>query len=80
MASIKESTVKKVLSRRVKSMRKSENLSQVEFAKKIGLTDKGLREIEHAESKFMPSLSSLIKIANGFGITLETLLFGIERE
>lgn len=63
----------------IKKIRKSKNLKQIEFAKKIKISTSSLSAIEQGARK--PSLRMLEKIAKGFDLPLSIIFwFTIKRE
>ena len=63
----------------IKKIRKSKNLKQVEFAKKIKISTSSLSAIEQGARK--PSLRMLEKIAKGFDLPVSIIFwFTIKRE
>lgn len=60
------------LGERIKLIRKSNTLNQVEFAKILGVSQGTLSEIE--KDKYKPSTDIIISIHNNFKIDLEWLL------
>lgn len=72
-----EQVVKNALATKVSLYRYGSGESQRAFGKRIGLTGKTIQRIENENSTFVPTLSSLIKIANGLNISLEVLFKGI---
>ena len=66
-----ESTVNE----RVKLLRSSLKLTQQEFATRIGLSKVGVWKLEQGETK--PRMSTLVGIANEFGIEKDWLIDGI---
>jgi transcriptional regulator with XRE-family HTH domain len=65
------------LARRMKELRKQRGLSQEAFADHAGLHRVAVGWIE--QGKRIPSLKTLVKISQGFGITLSELLKGVDR-
>ena len=57
---------------RIANARKVANLTQAFVASKVGLTQPGLSEIERGER--MPSVKSIILIANALGVSVARLL------
>jgi transcriptional regulator with XRE-family HTH domain len=64
------------LSRRIKALRKEKGFSQEAFADHAGLHRVAVGWIE--QGKRVPSLKTLLKIAQGFGISLSELLRGVD--
>lgn len=62
---------------RIKKLRKDRKLTQIEFAKKIGIAQSSLSEIEKGT---IPSAEILIKICSIFGIDGNWLLTGVESD
>ncbi|HKW19556.1 MAG TPA: helix-turn-helix transcriptional regulator [Terriglobales bacterium] len=60
---------------RLKQLRKQHGISQEDFAHKAGLHRVGYGWIE--QQKRIPNLATLVKIAEGFGISLSELLRGV---
>lgn len=61
-----------MLSKRIKQLRLSFNLNQVEFANKLSITKQTVSNWEN--NNIMPSIDMLIKIADFFGVTTDYLL------
>lgn len=59
---------------RFKTIRKSLEMNQIEFAKKIGISQGTLSDIE--KSKFKPSIETVISTSEVFGVTTDWLLKG----
>ena len=57
---------------RIKELRTSMNLNQVEFAKKLGITKQSVSNWENAY--IQPSIDMLIRIARTFSVTSDYLL------
>ena len=66
-----KSNIKKLFGSKIKSLRKSLNLSQEEFAEKIGLERDTISKIENG--KRFPSCKTLEKIAQVFNIKYSDL-------
>ena len=66
------------LGTRIKLLRKEINLSQDNFAKKIGVHGRQLSRYEVGSSK--PSLDILIKIARFCEVSIDYLVFGQDKE
>lgn len=61
-----------MLSSKIKELRKSHNLSQVELAKKLSVTKQTVSNWEN--NNIQPSIDMLIKIADSFSVTTDFLL------
>ena len=61
----------KFIARRLKSIRKSMSMSQMEFAKAAGISQAAIAAYEIG--KKCPSVISAMKIAKAFGLSLDTL-------
>lgn len=61
---------------RIKEERRAKGISQVAFAKKLGITQTHLSNLETGKSGL--TLSSLIMLANEFDCSVDYLLFGIK--
>lgn len=59
---------------RIKEERRSKGISQVTFAKKLGITQTHLSNLETGKSGL--TLTSLIMLANEFDVSVDYLLFG----
>ncbi len=62
-----------MLSKRLKELRKERNWSQQKLAEKTNLSFNAITKIEQGLAKH-PTLKTLIKIADAFGITLDGLV------
>ncbi len=60
------------IGRRINSLRKKQNISQKEFAKNLGVTDKAVSKWENGVSA--PSLEKMYKICRFFNISFESLM------
>lgn len=65
-------TAKRLLAR-IRALREAHGLTQEAFAERAGLTYKHYQQVE-AGRKFDIRLSTLIKMADGFGVTLRELV------
>lgn len=65
------------LARRMKELRKKRGLSQEAFADHAGLHRVAVGWIE--QGKRVPSLKTLVRISEGFGISLSELLKGVDK-
>ncbi len=61
-----------MLSNRIKELRLSYNLNQVEFAKKLSITKQTVSNWEN--NNILPSIDMLTKIADYFNVTTDYLL------
>ncbi|MEB1806017.1 MAG: helix-turn-helix domain-containing protein [Bacillaceae bacterium] len=59
---------------RIKELRKSVDLSQKEFSKKIGISQGSLSDIEKGRNK--PSIETFIAISNQFNVTIDWIIKG----
>jgi DNA-binding XRE family transcriptional regulator len=59
---------------RFKELRIKNELNQIEFAKKVGISQSTLSEIEKGKSK--PSVDTVISTSNSFNITTDWILKG----
>jgi len=57
---------------RIHGLRKALDITQSAFAEKVGLSEEHIRKIERRKS--MPSLESIVKIANGLNMSVNELL------
>ncbi len=57
---------------RLKELRKSKNLTQVQLAEKLGLTERQFQRLEADDSK--PNFDNLIAIADFFDVSLDYLV------
>lgn len=65
-------STKKDLTKKLIWLRKLEGLNQNEFAKKVGLTQASISQLE--DGKRSPSIDSLRKISNALGMSLNELI------
>jgi len=65
------------LAKRMKELRKQRGFSQEAFADHAGLHRVAVGWIE--QGKRVPSLKTLVKISQGFGISLSKLLKGVDK-
>ena len=65
------------LAKRMKELRRRQGLSQEAFADHAGLHRVAIGWIE--QCKRVPSLKTLVKISQGFGISLSELLKGVDK-
>jgi DNA-binding XRE family transcriptional regulator len=65
------------LAKRIKDLRKRQGFSQEAFADHAGLHRVGFGSIE--QCRRAPSILTVLKIAQGFGISLSELLKGVDR-
>jgi len=66
------------LSERIKALRKEKNMTQLELAAKLNITDKAVSKWEAAEGN--PDITLLAKLGEIFGVTIDYLLTGKEPE
>lgn len=59
------------------ALRKQKGLKQAEVAAAIGAGTRAYQRYEYGERE--PQLSTLVKLAEFYGITLDELAFGLER-
>ena len=64
--------LKRIIANNITNLRKSKNLTQLEFAKELNYSDKAISKWERAES--IPDIVVLKQIADLFGITVDYLL------
>ena len=57
---------------KIRGLRKALQLTQSQFAEKVGLSEEHIRKIERRKST--PSLEALFKIANGLNLSINELL------
>jgi len=62
-----------MLAKKIKSYRKKHNWSQQKLAEKAGLSYNTIAKIEQGAAK-EPTIQTMIKIADAFGITLDELV------
>jgi transcriptional regulator with XRE-family HTH domain len=60
------------LGKRVVELRQAKGLSQEQLGEFIGLSDRGLRRIEHAQVDV--TIGMLVRLANALGVSLQALL------
>lgn len=65
-----------MFSERIKSLRQSLGLNQVEFGKKIGVTKQSVCNWEN--SNILPSIEMLVRIAETFSVSTDYIL-GLEK-
>ncbi|MNO42704.1 HTH-type transcriptional regulator Xre [compost metagenome] len=63
---------------RIRTVRKSNKLSQVEFANMVGVSQGTLSELE--QDKYKPSLDTIIAMKEWFKIDMDWLIFGDENK
>ncbi|MEX2416311.1 MAG: helix-turn-helix transcriptional regulator [Paenibacillaceae bacterium] len=63
---------------RIRILRKSNKLNQIQFANLIGVSQGTLSELE--QDKYKPSLDTIIAIKKKFGSNINWLIFGEENE
>ena len=61
---------------RIKGLRKAQHLSQRAFAQMVGINRTYLIDVEHGRRNI--AFDNLMKIADGFGITMSELIVDIE--
>ena len=66
------SDLKRIIANNITNLRKSKNLTQLEFAKELNYSDKAISKWERAES--IPDVVVLKQIADFFGVTIDYLL------
>ena len=64
----------KLIGKRIKEVRRQQQISQMELAEMSGLSVSYISHIETAQKK--ASLTSIINISNALGITVDELLYG----
>ena len=64
---------RKMLDKRIKQLRKKAGLSQQKLAEKSGLSYTVITKIEQGVAK-RPSIQTMVKLANAFGISLDELM------
>jgi len=62
------------ISERYKKLREEKNISQTEFAEKIGIKQSSLSSIEKGITK--PSIETVIATSNVFGVSTDWILLG----
>ena len=67
-----ENTVEKIISQNLIELRKHKNLKQAELSDAIGYSDKTISRWENGTS--VPDISTLVKLAEFYEISLETLI------
>jgi|GEM_PF-4943464 len=67
-----ETSELKHIGKKLRQIREAEGLTQVQFAKKVKLTQAAISQFE--DGKRIPSSKALQKIAAGLGISLDSLL------
>ncbi|WP_052380335.1 helix-turn-helix domain-containing protein [Paenibacillus camerounensis] len=73
---ILEAIIKTHVGINIKQLRRLHNLNQTEFAKKIGISQGSLSDLEAGNSK--PAIETVISICTIFGCSYEWLLTGNE--
>ncbi|MDO4797595.1 MAG: helix-turn-helix transcriptional regulator [Coriobacteriales bacterium] len=68
--------IRRNIGRRIGVLRDAQAISQSKFAMMVGMDRSYLNEIEHGTRNV--SLSYLVRIARGFGITLSELFEGVD--
>ena len=63
----------KILTKKVKELRKKEGWSQQKLAEKANLSYNAITKIEQGVAK-QPTIQTVIKIANAFGVSLDELV------
>jgi transcriptional regulator with XRE-family HTH domain len=67
-----ENSALQQIGKMIKALRESEGLTQSELAKRAGLTQAAISQFE--EGKRVPSTRAIQKIADGLGVSLDTLV------
>ena len=67
-----------LINENIKKLRKNNNLTQEQFAEKIGISLQGLSNIER--NKYQPAVSTIDKICKKFKITPAELLVEMPKE
>ena len=67
-----ENGVEKIISQNLIDLRKNKNLKQSELSKQIGYSDKTISRWENGTT--VPDISTLVKLAEFYGVTLEELI------
>jgi len=62
-----------MIAHRLKELRKARNWTQQKLAEKAGLSFNAITKIEQGAAEH-PTLKTLIKLADAFGISLDTLV------
>ena len=62
-----------MIARRLKELRKARNWTQQKLAEKAGLSFNAITKIEQGAAEH-PTLKTLIKLADAFGISLDALV------
>ena len=75
-----EIDVKLEISKKLKFWRGTYNLSQRRLSKISGVSAKTIWRIEDVNSKFIPSLSTIIRLANALRINFSWLLIDFSKE
>lgn len=65
-----------VIAQRLISLRQAFNLSQKEFAKRVGLSQSAISQFE--KNQRFPAMTSLVRIAETFGLSLDDLIKGTQ--
>lgn len=65
-------------SEQLKKLRKENNTTQDELANKLFVTRQAISKWESGDST--PDLTNLIKLTDIFNVSLDTLVFGVEKE
>lgn len=64
--------IKNIVAKNITELRQSRKMTQMELAEQLNYSDKAVSKWEHADS--MPDVSTLVDIANLFGVTLDYLV------
>lgn len=68
--------VKLTLSQHVMGMRKDLGICENELGRRCGMPSTTINNVENPDYPYMPSLSTIIKIANALGVSVVYLLGG----
>ncbi|EST51583.1 hypothetical protein T458_24560 [Brevibacillus panacihumi W25] len=66
------------IGRRIKMVRKTNNVNQETFANQIGISQATLSELE--QDKYKPSVDTITALATKYGVNIEWLLLGVTKE
>ena len=69
--------LKRIIANNITNLRKSKNLTQLEFAKELNYSDKAISKWERAV--YLPSIEMLVKISEFYGVTVNELVYGARK-
>lgn len=74
----KNRIINKDIGKRIAKFRRKAGMTQVQLAKKVGLTENWIQQIEYGNTE--PSVAKLIIFAEALGITVNDLLTDSDRK